>query len=256
MSGILKTGPKRSHFINEKILAEFDPEEKQISAREWVHKVELCAEMYDWDDKTRLYLAVLKLKGNAKLWYDGLQNSLLTWKVFSLALIKQFPGEESFGKLIEDAVLFKSACDQDLQTYCFQKLAKINKLKLEFSEEKMADIIAHGIHDESIKTIVLAARCRTVAELNNRLSIFSKTNKIKETKDEHNIKSVKRTFQTEQGEKGRRSRKSDECFKCGQKGHIKRFCPSINKEQAAGNGCKERSYEIARDVQRSRRGKN
>ena len=64
--------------------------------------------MYDWDNKTKLYLAILKLKGNAKLWHDGLQNSLLTWEVFSLAIVRQFPGEESFGKLIEDAVIFKS----------------------------------------------------------------------------------------------------------------------------------------------------
>ena len=48
---------------------------------------------------------------------------------------------------------FKSSLCQDLQAYCFAKLGKINKLKLELSEEKLANLIAQGIHDEFIRTI-------------------------------------------------------------------------------------------------------
>lgn len=230
LSSILKTGSRRSHFINEKILPEFNPEIKQLSAKEWLEKVDLCGEMYDWDERTKLYLAILKLRGNAKLWHDGLQNSLLTWGVFSLALIKQFPGEESFGKLIEDAVLFKSTTDTDLQTYCFTKMGKINKLKIDITEDKIVDWIAHGIHDDSIKTIVLAARCKTVSELNNRLSIFTNSKKSKESKDEKENKGSKRVYQLDKGDKEKKLLKSGECFKCGEKGHIKRNCPKANME--------------------------
>ena len=125
LSGIVSTGSKRSTYVDEKILPEFDPALKNFSASEWVQKVNMCGEMYDWDNKTMLYLAILKLKGNAKLWHDGLQNSLLTWEAFSLEIVRQFPGEESFRKLMEDAVIFKSTLGQDLQTYCFAKLGKI-----------------------------------------------------------------------------------------------------------------------------------
>ncbi|XP_033225800.1 serine/arginine-rich splicing factor 4-like [Belonocnema kinseyi] len=53
LSGIVTTGSKRSNYINERILPEFDPEIKNFSARDWVQKVDMCGEMYDWDNKTK-----------------------------------------------------------------------------------------------------------------------------------------------------------------------------------------------------------
>ena len=80
--------------------------------------------MYDWDSKTKLYFAILKLKGNCQFWNDGLQCSLLNWEVFSLAIIKQFPGKECFKKLVQSVVIYKSSPGQDLQIYCFTKLIR------------------------------------------------------------------------------------------------------------------------------------
>lgn len=229
LSGIIKTGSRKSNYINEKILPEFDPELKNLSASDWVQKIDTCGEMYDWDSKTKLYLGILKLRGNAKLWHDELQNSLLTWEVFSLAIVRQFPGEESFGKLMEDAVNYKSSPGQDLQAYCFAKLGKINKLKLELSEEKMADLIAQGIHDESIRTIVLAARNKSVAELNKCLSVFPNPDESKDVKDLKFAKVVKRSFSRYTGSDKSKINNDDGCYKCGKRGHIKRFCPDFKE---------------------------
>ena len=52
LSGIFKTGSRKSHCINEKILPKFDPELKNLFASEWVQRVEMCREMYDWDSIT------------------------------------------------------------------------------------------------------------------------------------------------------------------------------------------------------------
>lgn len=230
LSGMVKTGSKvRSNYINEKVLPEYDPELKNFSAADWVEKVDTCGEMYDWDSKTKLYLALLKLKGNAKLWYEGLENALLTWEVFSIAITRQFPGEINFGKLMEEAVNYKSSPGEDLQKYCFIKLGKINKLKLDLTEDKIVDIIAQGLHDESVRTIVLAARNKTIADLNKCLSIFINKNKnqllSKDSKDLKNHKSFKRPYtSSEEGEKSK-SKSSNKCYLCGKEGHIKRFCP-------------------------------
>ena len=144
---------------------------------------------------------------------------------FYPALIRQFPGKESFGKLMEDAFIFKSTPGQDLQTYCFAKLGKINKLKLELPEEKLVDLIALGIHDESIRTIFLAARCKTVADLNKCLSVFPNLVKIKETRDPKVAKDFKRPFSNNPGSDKSKNFLNDGCFKCGKKGHVKKFCP-------------------------------
>ena len=85
----MKKGSRGSNnFVNEKFLAEFDPADGKPSAFDWLEKVNTCGIMYDWDEKTKLYLAVCKLRGNAKLWHDGLAAAILTWEAFSIALIK------------------------------------------------------------------------------------------------------------------------------------------------------------------------
>lgn len=235
LSGIVSAGSRRSNYVNDKILPEFDPDIKNVSANDWVYKVNVCGEMYDWDNKTKLYLSILKLKGNAKLWYDGLQNSLLTWEVFSLALVKQFPVEESFGEKMEDAVTYKSTPGQDLQKYCFTKLGKINRLQLDLSEGKLVDLIARGIHDETVRTIVLAARCKTVADLNKCLSVFPNSDRTKEIKDSRLMKTFKRSFSSSAGSEKVKAVSNSGCFKCGKTGHLKRFCPKL------------REFDVSRD---------
>ncbi|XP_068991166.1 serine/Arginine-related protein 53-like [Neodiprion pinetum] len=44
LSAIIKAGSVRSnHYVNEKVLPEFDPEEKDLSAKEWLAKVNMYA---------------------------------------------------------------------------------------------------------------------------------------------------------------------------------------------------------------------
>ena len=226
LAGIVKIGSRKPHYIEKKLLPEFDPELSNLSASEWVQKVEMCGEMYDWDSKTKLYLAILKLKGNAKLWHDGLQSSLLTWEVFSLAMIRQFPGEENFGLLMEQAVNFKSAPGQDLQAYCFAKLGKINKLKLDLSEEKLANLIAQGIHDESIRTIVLAARNKTVADLNKCLSVFLNVDKAKEVKIQNLQKWINARFRIQENP---RSITARAVLRAGRRDTLSVFVPNAKR---------------------------
>ena len=93
LAGIVQQSSKKSsnHFINEKFLPKFDPSDKNQSAADWIDRVNSCAILYDWDDKTKLYLAVCRLRGNAKVWYNELHESHLSWPVFSHTIIRQFP---------------------------------------------------------------------------------------------------------------------------------------------------------------------
>ena len=96
----------------------------------------------------------------------------MNWKIFSYVLIKQFPGEESFGGLFNDVAAYKSKSGQDLQEYCFNKLRRINKLKLGIPDSRKVDLLAHDIHDEAIRTTILTAKLKAIVELNEMLSIF------------------------------------------------------------------------------------
>lgn len=198
LSGIVNAGSRRlnnSHSLNEKFLPEFDPAGKTLTASDWIDKINDCGQVYDWDGKVKLYLAGCRLRGNAKLWYDGLTQSFLNWDVFSHALIKQFPGNESFSRLFHDVVAYKSKPGQDLQEYCFNKLRKINRLKLDVTESQIVDLIAHDIHDETVRTAILTTKLGTIAELNQRLSIFPtvKNKDLKESKNADATRDVKQS---------------------------------------------------------------
>jgi hypothetical protein len=227
ISGIVEAGSRRSnHFLNEKFLPEFDPSTQTVA--EWLDKVETGATLYDWDEKTKLYLAVCKLRGNARIWYDQVvAGSQLSWAAFAVAIARQFPGEIDFGTLLAEAVAYKSIPGQDLQTYCFMKVGKLSRLQLDLSEDKLVSFVVHGIHDESIRTTVLAARYRTISDLNRCLSIFAAQNsKIKETKPVavRDTKPGRFRFSRE---------KESACHGCGKLGHFKMNCPEVKEQGTA-----------------------
>ena len=235
LASIVKINSKRSsnNFINEKILPEFDPSVKTQSAADWIDKVNSCAILYDWDDKTKLYLAVCRLRGNAKVWYEELHETQLSWLVFSHSLKKQFPGELSFGILFREAAVYESTPGQDLQTYCFKKVGKLNKLKLDLAEDKIVDFVTRGLHDEKIRTTVLSTRCKTINELNNCLAIFRETGeKFKEIN-----KRLVNTRDMTIGKSKVGDEKKNACFHCGKVGHRKYECPDI--KEASGSGSTE-----------------
>ena len=79
--------------------------------------------------------------------------------------MKQFPGDVSFGQLLEEAATYKSTPGEDLQSYYFKKLGKLNKLKLDIAEDKLVDFVVHGIHGDSIRTAISVAGCKNLHEL-------------------------------------------------------------------------------------------
>lgn len=174
LASIASAGSKRSsnNFINEKCVPEFDPRAGNMSADEWIDKVNGCAAMYDWDGRVTMYLAVGRLRGHARIWYDGLHYPQMTWDIFADRLRNQFPGEISFGKLLKEAANYVSQPGQDLSAYCLLELGKLHRLKLNISELQQVDFVAQGISDENKRATVLAARCKTIVELNDCLSIF------------------------------------------------------------------------------------
>ena len=163
MTEVLKTivgaGLKSSNrYVNERALPEFDPKNKDLSAIEWLEKVNMFAVMYDWDEAHKIYLASLKLKGIAKSSYDALKSTPMSWDAFTTVIKGQFSGEENFGKLYDQAGLYKSTPNQSLLSYCFEKIKRLNRLNLEIPEEKIVEFVVYGIHDEQLRTSLMTAK--------------------------------------------------------------------------------------------------
>ena len=241
LSNVIQQSSNRrtsNNFINEKVLPEFDPAQKSLSASDWLNKVNTHGILYEWNDKTKLYLAVCRLRGNAKLWYDELHDSHLSWSVFSHAIVKQFPGDVSFGQLLEEAATYKSTPGEDLQYCCFKKLGKLNKLKLDIAEEKLVDFVVHGIHDDSIRTAISVARCKNLHELYTCFNSFH----IANTKQK-DIRKPRQNDGTSGKAGGRDGKSSNTCHMYRQPGHYKRNCPK-NRNSADELGPSKTTREL------------
>uniref|UniRef100_V5GIL0 Retrotransposon gag domain-containing protein n=1 Tax=Anoplophora glabripennis TaxID=217634 RepID=V5GIL0_ANOGL len=106
--------------------------------------------MYHWDELTTIYLALGKLKGIAKVWYDGLKTAQYSWVQWEHLLKTTFPGKLNFGQSFHEAASYKACPGQDLHTYCFIKLTKLNKLRLNPTDKQIIDVIIDGIQESQI----------------------------------------------------------------------------------------------------------
>lgn len=159
-------------FKNDQLIPVFDPSNLTQNVDDWLHRVNNCAKMYHWDAMTTVYLALGKLRGTARIWYDGLRTTQYSWPQWETMLRDMFPSKVTFGKLLYDAASYRAGAGQDLNDYCFHKLAKLNKLNLNLLQEQIVDCIIEGIPDPQTKLSIKAARCTTFVELAEYVTNF------------------------------------------------------------------------------------
>ena len=169
---------------------------------------------------------------------------------FLTQIEKQFPGDVSFGQLLEEAATYKSTPGEDLQSYCFKKLGKLNKLKLEIAEDKLVDFVVHGIHDDSIRTAISVARCKNLHELYACINSFHiQNNKQKD------FRKPRQNDGTSAKAGGRDGKVSNTCHTCRQPGHYKRNCPE-NRNSTDKLGPRKTTRESNKNEKRTGRDGN
>ena len=146
------------HNLNQKnILPDFDPSSKNQRIDIWLRKVNECAGVYGWDDKTVVHFAMQKLQGLAKTWYEGLNSILFNWSEWQEKLLTAFPCEENYGQSLEDMLRRRSKHTEPIEVYFYEKLALLNRCDI--VGKRAVDCVIHGLSDKTLKTSALALRC-------------------------------------------------------------------------------------------------
>lgn len=210
------------------IVPEFNPCTKNQRIDIWLKKVNECASVYGWDEKTTTHFAMQKLQGLAKTWYESLNSILFTWPEWQEKLLSAFPCEQNYGQSLEDMLRRKSRINEPIEIYYYEKLALINQC--EITGKKAVDCIIHGISDRTMKSGALALRCSapdqllqfllsnkdmapTLQAIRNIGRNFNSTG----TPDSHsNFRSNSRAVSNSQ---------NVYCFNCKEKGHPYLRCP-------------------------------
>ncbi|KAK4886182.1 hypothetical protein RN001_002453 [Aquatica leii] len=142
------------------IIPEFDP--KSIDIDDWLDILQHNAQIHKWSENFIVYQALNKLKGTAKAWYDSyIENEMgwskLTWAQWMLILKNTFKTNRNAYKLLTDITNHKPTEGCSLYDFHFAHLAKINKLRLNFTDADKVSLVIGAINDSNISTAVEAS---------------------------------------------------------------------------------------------------
>ncbi|XP_063894737.1 uncharacterized protein LOC135117976 [Helicoverpa armigera] len=209
------------------ILPDFDPSVKCQRVDIWLNKVNECATVYGWDDKTTIHFAMQKLQGLAKTWYESLPSILYSWSEWQIKLTKAFPCEQNYGQILEDMLKRKSRINEPIEVYFYEKLALLNQCNID--GKHAVDCIIHGLTDRTMKSSAITLRCAHPEQLLQFLM---------SNKDSSQSHSYDRTFyKTKYGGDSTSTNSSSTkakipfpnsaiyCYNCKERGHPFLKCP-------------------------------
>lgn len=208
------------------ILPEFNPSLNNQRIDIWLNKVNECASVYGWDDKTIVHFAMQKLQGLAKSWYESLNTILYTWPQWQEKLLSAFPHGQNYGQSLEDMLRRKSRYNEPIEVYFYEKLGLLNQCDI--TGKRATECIIHGITDKTTKSSAIASRC----EDSDQLLKFLMSQKESSFNAEQRSNSFRqRTTGVDINpsanirSSNRQNHSNFFCFNCKGKGHTFSKCP-------------------------------
>lgn len=215
------------HSNHKNILPDFDPSSKNQRIDVWLKKVNECATVYGWDEKTTVHFAMQKLQGLAKIWYESLPSILFNWTEWQDKLTSAFPCEQNYGQTLEDMLRRKSKFNEPIELYYYEKLALLNQCDIQ--GKRAVDCIVHGLTDKTIRSSAVALRCSHPEQLlkflmSNKESSqpFDRVNKFRSGTD---TRSASSNNTNKVGNKTSVTQSNLTCYNCKEKGHPFLKCP-------------------------------
>jgi hypothetical protein len=209
------------------ILPNFDPSTKNQRMDIWLKKVNECAAVYGWDERTTTHFAMQKLQGLAKTWYESLNTILFTWQEWQTKLLDAFPCDQNYGQILEDMIKRKSKFNEPIEVYYYEKLSLINQCDI--VGKRAADCIIHGITDRTLRSGALALRCAYPDQLLPYLISYKESNQI--SSDRFHVRNRHNTDAAHVGNNSNvpsrpyfKPGPTIGCYNCKEKGHSYLYC--------------------------------
>ncbi len=169
-------------------LPEFNPRNKNQEAELWCNKT------------------AFKIKGSAEVWYKGLRSVKYSWAERKVKLCAAFPSSRDYYTSLVEMIEHKKKRDEDLVTYCYEKIALLNPLKIEGANA--VSCIICGLNNEIVAVGAKAGNHQTPESLLAYLNTLLKAGPSGICKP--SMQSAKKH--------------NCSCFKCDKAGHIAKNC--------------------------------
>lgn len=241
------------------LIPEFDPDSEECTAvQAWIRKIDQIGEIHGWDDATKSFYLQDKLRGQAKKWYNRLEDYDYTWDQWKQMLLRAFPRHRDYGNMLEELLQRRKLPTETMTKYYQDKIAMCFRCKL--SDNASISCIIRGL-PSSLQPNARAFQCQTPEELYEGFlcaldeyrvqpieTRFQKNSvvRLQPTTDKKFIAANPETDPCPRCKKtGHLLRDCSQpdtrtCYKCGAKGHISLRCPTnIRASTSSENSVKE-----------------
>ncbi|XP_041978509.1 uncharacterized protein LOC121737758 [Aricia agestis] len=121
---------RRINHLEAEVIPELDPGKKTTNVKGWLSKIDQLGDMYSWDEKDRIFVMQIRLRGAAREWYDELEDYTATWSQWKQNLTCAFPRSTDYVDQLEEMLARVKNNDETMTRYFHEKMSLIKKCGL------------------------------------------------------------------------------------------------------------------------------
>ena len=245
------------------IIPLFDPNDESMDAVTWLNKIDQLGHIHNWDDYAKSCYMQERLAGEARTWFNRLEDYDLAWVDWKLEISSAFPRQRDYATSLELLVNRKKQSVESMTQYYRAKMSLIKQCRLD--HEAAISCVIKGLPIE-LQANARAFRCDTPSELyagflsllDNYQTPGSNNQREQSLATGHSKPEHHTHFRSNKFQINRRplpqNLKGPRCYNCQKFGHLARecrskFCQICNKSGHTREECyknKNKNYKAVR----------
>lgn len=200
------------------ILPEFDPNNRSgIDARQFVQRISILKQAYDWEDGLVVLAVPAKLRGYAKMWADTQRNIYQRWDDFAADLLKNFPNHRLERDVHIELSITRRNVNEKLTGYYYRMCAIACRARIH--DAATVKYIRNGLNHMGIRNVLAGLSFGTCLELFAFLDHYEEI--LPSNDSECGASATEPPLE--------RPRNDRRCYNCKEFGHLSFNCPKFQR---------------------------
>lgn len=194
-----------SNTFDEQTVPDFDPQNAEISARNWISLVSETAKKHNWTEDEKKYFMSSKLKGAAKQWYITTNKVQEPWHRITQQFYQAFPSDMEYASLLRAMMNREKQSDESYATYFDSKTGLLNNCGI--TGGKAVSCIIGGIKNTQLRK---DAYKQNFSDINTLYQYVRQYEQMEITMPDQTL-----------------TKKGKLCRSCNNYGHLAKFCNAL-----------------------------